>query len=155
MMLAWIFIFPATALTTTHPNNSYMAALTSETLHRTVPTSLMTKYAAYPSARLLHTLPCALWVALLPFQLHPWLRITHPVWHKRLGYLFAATGLVLSCGVGRMASVRIMRHIHTTSYFYACLASDTHSSPLFFQTPNTLVISVRGHLSPWSGLHTQ
>jgi len=100
MMQVWIFIFPATALTTIHPGNKYMAALTSESLLLPIPISLVTKYAAYPSARLLHTFPCALWATLLPLQLHPWLRSAHPAWHRRLGYLFAVTGGVLSCGVG-------------------------------------------------------
>ncbi|CAB9519574.1 expressed unknown protein [Seminavis robusta] len=61
-----------------------------------LPYSLMTKFEGHAFVEFTHILPGALWVALIPFQLHPTWRNNHRQLHRILGYLFVATSLSIS-----------------------------------------------------------
>lgn len=63
-----------------------------------VPLSLLLKYNGHRAVQFTHTLPSAIWAAIVPFQLNPWFRRSHRRWHQRFGYVFLGAALLIFIG---------------------------------------------------------
>ena len=103
-MASWIFLFPATMFMTENckvcPSETIVTSKAREALiSSAVPMTLTTKYIGHVAVQYLHQLPCGLWVLILPFQLHPYIRRKYPTIHKLLGYLFFMSSMTLMIGV--------------------------------------------------------
>lgn len=105
MMVLWILGLPATWRAGWAWHDRLVAAWYERSIqtlgHFPTPLNLITKYKGHSVAQLCHTLPGALWAALIPFQLHP-------VARRRFVYTRAPRGLrVHGVGVPDDGRVRI------------------------------------------------
>lgn len=100
-MFSWIMVTPASWLigySALH-RDILLPLLVDMGVFFLVPTSIVTKYSDQPLIHLTHILPGALWVAIIPFQLHPTWRNSHRKLHRLLGYVFVAASLLIATGV--------------------------------------------------------
>lgn len=96
-MAAWVLVFPAswrTGFDAAHAAR-LQSALTAPV---PVPPDTLTKLTGDPVARFCHVLTSSAWSLLAAAQLDPTLRRRRPALHRRLGYAFFLSGLVVMVG---------------------------------------------------------
>jgi len=135
-MVAWILIFPSSWLmgySKTHDeiiNKTMVEPYDGTQIHP----KIFTKYAGHPEVQFTHTLPAAVWSTAIPFQLHQGFRKTHKVAHRRAGYAFLGSSLLMTAGM-----LIILIKKLTFDYDYEGLAPPL-SKFEEFQTKATLLV---------------
>mmetsp|Transcript_37475 Transcript_37475/g.79847 ORF Transcript_37475/g.79847 Transcript_37475/m.79847 type:complete len:255 (-) Transcript_37475:46-810(-) len=102
MMVLWILGAPATWRAGWSWHDRLVAAWYERSIqtlgHFPTPLNLITKYKGHPVAQLCHTLPGALWAALVPFQLHSTARQRFGRAHRLGGYAFTGIAYLMMVG---------------------------------------------------------
>jgi len=102
MMVLWILGLPATWRAGWAWHDRLVAAWYERSIqtlgHFPTPLNLITKYKGHSVAQLCHTLPGALWAALIPFQLHPVARRRFRRAHRLGGYVFTGSAYLMMVG---------------------------------------------------------
>ncbi len=122
-MLIWILILPSSAFQDIQNdnNNSLFFIINHPVIqnlrnerfinsHRPfLPDKLISKYVGHPAVIYTHTLPAAVWAAIIPIQLHPTIRKNYRTLHRVLGYLFLLCCTFMAIGV-------VIIHYHGLSF---------------------------------------
>jgi uncharacterized membrane protein len=103
-MIIWILVLPSSALQDYHgPFASSLEKMrsitTTENEYNFLPLNLITKYKGHIAVHLTHTLPAAIWAAIIPFQIHPGIRRSNRYLHRILGYIFLVVCISIAIGV--------------------------------------------------------
>mmetsp|Transcript_56790 Transcript_56790/g.138202 ORF Transcript_56790/g.138202 Transcript_56790/m.138202 type:complete len:298 (+) Transcript_56790:546-1439(+) len=100
MMVGWILVAPGSmwhGRTKFHDETiTPMLNLSHDSL---VPIDIVQKYVGHTAVHLTHVFPAAIWSAAIPFQFHKGFRKTRPTLHRRMGYAFFASSLLMAVGV--------------------------------------------------------
>lgn len=100
-MVGWILIFPSSWLmgySKRHDawiNQTMVEPYDGTQIHP----KTVTKYAGHPEAQFTHILPAAIWSAAIPFQLHKGFRAKYKVSHRRVGYAFLGSSILMTVGI--------------------------------------------------------
>ncbi|CAJ1960316.1 unnamed protein product [Cylindrotheca closterium] len=100
-MVGWILVYPSSWLmghSEQHDdwiNKTLVEPYDGTQIHPKV----VTKYKGHPDVQFTHTLPAAIWSAAIPFQLHEGFRKTYKTSHRRAGYAFLGSSLLMTVGM--------------------------------------------------------
>jgi hypothetical protein len=100
-MVAWIMIFPSSWLMGFSERHDKLIHnfLVEGYDGRQISPKVVTKYAGHPAIQFSHILPAAVWSAAIPFQLHPGFRKSCKSTHRRIGYVFLSSSLLMTIGM--------------------------------------------------------
>lgn len=116
MMVLWILVLPASwkmGHSETHDR-----FIREEMFHESkrdempVPIETITKYAGHSAVQFSHILPGAFWAGAIPFQLNPYVRKHYRTVHRRMGYIFVATSLLMTVGIFLIEWRGLSFHVH-------------------------------------------
>jgi len=98
-MVAWILVLPSSWLCGRWKfhDDFLMRHLDPQNVS---PPDVLFKFEGHTAIHLTHILPSALWSLLIPFQLNPSFRKNNPKLHRRLGYVFLGSALLVFAGIG-------------------------------------------------------
>lgn len=99
MMVFWILVLPSSWLvgfSETHDNFIRYFLPEDETQ---VSPRVILKYGGHPLIKACHILPGAVWSGSIPFQLHPGFRKINRSLHRKIGYIFLGTSILMSFGI--------------------------------------------------------
>lgn len=100
-MIGWILVFPSSWLmghSETH--DAWIHEQLVEPYDGTqIHPKIVTKYAGHSDVQFTHTLPAAVWSVAIPFQLHQGFRKTYKTSHRRIGYAFLCSSLLMTVGM--------------------------------------------------------
>jgi hypothetical protein len=97
-MIIWILLFPSSGLQgLSLILDEKRVQMESFATH--IPPSLFSKFRGQHVVHFTHTFPGALWSAIIPFQIHPRFRKSYRRMHILLGYIFAATSIIMMIGL--------------------------------------------------------
>lgn len=104
-MIIWILVLPSSAFQDSNifqQNSQFLHSAAKEmqkNRNNFLPRDLLTKYKGHTAVHLTHTLPGALWMSLIPFQLHPGIRKSHRTLHRITGYIFFLSTILITIGI--------------------------------------------------------
>jgi len=101
-MIFWISVIPASWRIGNWPGwAEFLEAYLQEKVDKgtnITPISLVMKYDGQRAVQFLHTVPALIWATALPFQLHAGFRKNHKPVHRRMGYCFFSSALLMMIG---------------------------------------------------------
>eukprot|EP00980_Cylindrotheca_fusiformis_P021316 scaffold8211_cov117-Cylindrotheca_fusiformis.AAC.12 len=101
-MVFWIMVFPSSwllGLSKRQDNLVHYYLVKDYKGGGEISPKTITKYAGHPAIQLSHILPAALWAASIPFQIHPDFRKTYKTAHRRIGYAFIISSILMTFGL--------------------------------------------------------
>jgi len=96
MMVSWVLAFPSSWLAGNSDIHDW--AIEKFIDDKQVPKSIIQKYNGHKAIQFTHILPSALWAALIPLQLNPYMRKTYRRAHRMSGYVFFCTAASMMIG---------------------------------------------------------
>lgn len=98
-MVVWILVFPSSWLVGFSQSHDDLFLKVSRSFENKISPQVVLKYGGHPAIQFSHILPSAFWAGSIPFQLHPGLRKKYKTIHRRIGYIFLGTCLLMALGI--------------------------------------------------------
>jgi hypothetical protein len=135
-MVFWILLVPGSWLIgrSQFHNNLVLPHL----FNAITPPEIITKYQGHTLVQVTHILPGAVWAGLIPFQLHRTFRSHYRTVHRRMGYLFLTTSLLMSVGLGLI----LHRGLFFEHHDFPDLVAPLPSRNYYYNYSNTAILMV-------------